>query len=286
MDQNKKQSQIKEIWRRLKKNKPAIIGLVVFLALIFLAIFGEMLIPYEQSINIDMKARLQPPSAEHIFGTDSYGRDQFARVVHSAKISVTIGVVGAMAGLIVGSILGAVSTYYGGVVDLVIMRFIDVLAAIPYLLLAMVVVATMGASMTNLIIAIGVSSIPLFTRLARSNMLTITDQGYVEAARTYGASPLRIMFRHVIPNAAGPLIVQFTMSIADSILTASSLSYLGLGIKPPTPEWGGMLNAGRNFMLESPYLLWFPGLALILAALSISLLGDGLRDALDPKLKT
>ncbi len=166
------------------------------------------------------------------------------------------------------------------------MRLIDILASIPPLLLALVIVATLGANLRNLIIAIGISNIPSFARLSRSTMLTIIEQDYIEAARAYGTSDFRMMFKQVLPNSVGPVIVQTTMSIADMILAASSLSYLGLGIQPPTPEWGAMLNAGREYMQSSPYLLVYPGLAIVLASLSVSLFGDGLRDTLDPRLKT
>lgn len=282
----RKQRQIKEIWRRLKKNKPAVAGLIVFALLCLIAIFGELIVPYSKAIDVNVEHRLQPPSAGHPFGTDAYGRDQFARVIHSAKMSMSIGVLTALGALVFGTIIGACSAYYGKVVDSVFMRLIDILASIPPLLLALVIVATLGASLNNLIIAIGISNIPGFARLSRSTMLTIIEQDYVEAAKAYGSSSTRIMLRHVLPNAVGPVIVQTTMSIADMILAAASLSYLGLGIQPPTPEWGGMLNAGKEYMQRAPYLLVFPGLAIVLASLSVSLFGDGLRDALDPKLKT
>lgn len=282
----KKQSQIKEVWRRLKKNKPAVFGLAIFALLCFLAIFGNLIIPESASLDVDMMQRLQPPSAEHPFGTDAYGRDQLARVVHAAKFSMAIGVITAALALVFGVFVGALAAYYGKTVDNVLMRFMDVLASIPAMLLAMVVVATLGASLQNLILAIFVSNIPGFARLSRSTMFSIIEQDYVEAARAYGSSTGRILLRHVLPNSIGPVIVQTTMSMADMILAAASLSYLGLGIQPPTPEWGGMLNAGKEFMQQAPYLLTYPGLAIVLASLSISLFGDGLRDALDPKLKS
>jgi len=242
----KKQSQAKEVWRRLKKNRPAVIGMVIFLFLCFLAVFGTVLIPYSRSIDQVISNRLQAPSAAHLFGTDAYGRDQFARVIHSARMSMTLGVVTAFAATAIGLIIGACSSFYGKAVDAILMRCVDVLASIPTLLLALVIVATMGASLKNLIIAIGISNIPGFARISRSTMLGIREEGYVEAAKAYGASDIRIMAKYILPNAIGPVIVQTTMSIADMNLAAASLSYLGLGIQPPTPEWGGMLNAGKE----------------------------------------
>lgn len=286
MNEAKKQSQVKEVWRRFKKNKPAVIGLIIFVLLCLVAIFGELIVPYDKAIEQNIMERLQKPSWEYWFGTDGYGRDQFARVIHSAKISLSIGVFASVGALIIGCIIGACSSMYGQHVDNILMRMIDVLASIPPMLLAMICVASLGASMLNLIISITISNIPVFARLARSTMLGVIDSDYVTAARIYGTSDTRLLLKHIMPNAIGPMIVQTTMSVADMILTAASLSYLGMGIQPPTPEWGGMLNAGREFLQTDIYLLVFPGIAIILAALSVSLLGDGLRDALDPKLKS
>ncbi len=281
----KKHSQISEIWRRLKKNRPAVIGMYIFLAFCLVAIFGTILIPYSKSIDIDMANRFVKPCAEHWFGTDMYGRDLFARVVHSARYSMTIGVIASFSATILGVLIGALASFYGKGMDVVLMRLMDILASVPALLMALVIVATMGANLRNLIIAITVSNIPGFARVSRSTMLTIRETDYVEAARAYGTSDWRIIWKYILPNAVGPIIVTSTMSISDTILAAASLSYMGLGIQPPTPEWGGLLNAGREFMSKAPYLLYFPGLAIVLASLSISLFGDGLRDALDPKLK-
>ena len=283
---NKRQSQVKEIWRRIRKNKPAVGGLIVFGILCFLAIFGQMLIPLSQSTDQNISIRLQDPSFEHILGTDGYGRDQFARIIHGARSSISIGVGTSLFALLVGSMIGACSAFYGGRTDNILMRLIDILASTPPMLLAMILVATLGTNMINLMLSIGIAGIPTFSRLARATMMTIIDQDYIVAARTYGTPNLRIMVKHIIPNAMGPLIVQATISIADNILTAASLSYIGLGIQPPAPEWGALLNAGREYLQAHAYLILYPGIALMLAALSISLLGDGLRDALDPRLKT
>ena len=285
-NKRKKQSQIREIWRRLKKNRPAVGGLAVFILICLVAVFGRVFIPEHLSADQVMSDRLQPPSAAHIFGTDSYGRDQFARVIHSTRTSMTLGVGTSLFAMTIGCIVGACSAYYGGITDTIIMRVIDIVASTPPMLLALILVAALGSNMINLMIAIGISSVPAFSRLARATMLNIIDQDYIVAAKTYGTSDARLMLRHIIPNAIGPIIVQTTMSIADTILVAAGLSYIGLGIQPPTPEWGAMLNAGREYLQTHAYLLVFPGLAIILAALSVSLLGDGLRDALDPRLKT
>lgn len=282
----KKRSQVSEIWRRLRKSRSAVLGLVIFVFFLLLAIFGEALIPYAKSLDINVENRLLPPSAEHWFGTDGYGRDVFARCVHSAKYSISIGVLTSLIATVIGSALGAVVSFYGGWVDSVIMRIMDMLSAIPTLLLTLVVVATLGASVPNLIAAITIANVPGFARMARSTMIGIGGQEYVEAAKAYGASDRRIMFKYILPNAVGPIIVTTTMSMAGALLAASSMSYLGLGIKPPTPEWGGLLNAGREFIRTAPFLLYFPGLCIVLASLGFNLLGDGLRDALDPKLKT
>lgn len=286
MNNQRKNSQLKEVWRRLKKNRPAVAGMVVFLLLCFLAIFGHLLIPYSRSLDVDMMNRLLKPSAEHWFGTDGYGRDEFARVIHSARYSMSIGVITSLTATLLGVIIGACASFYGKGVDVILMRLMDILASVPSLLMALVIVATMGASLRNLIIAIAISNIPGFARVSRSTMLTIRETDYVEAARAYGASDARIMVKYILPNALGPIMVSATMAISDTILAAASLSYMGLGIQPPTPEWGGMLNAGKEFMSKAPFLLYFPGVAILLASLSISLFGDGLRDALDPKLKT
>ena len=282
----KKRSQVSEIWRRLRKSRSAVLGLVIFVFFLLLAIFGEALIPYAKSLDINVENRLLLPSAEHWFGTDGYGRDVFARCVHSAKYSISIGVLTSLIATVIGSALGAVVSFYGGWVDSVIMRIMDMLSAIPTLLLTLVVVATLGASVPNLIAAITIANVPGFARMARSTMIGIGGQEYVEAAKAYGASDRRIMFKYILPNAVGPIIVTTTMSMAGALLAASSMSYLGLGIKPPTPEGGGLLNAGREFIRTAPFLLYFPGLCIVLASLGFNLLGDGLRDALDPKLKT
>ncbi|NCB04983.1 MAG: ABC transporter permease [Clostridia bacterium] len=282
---SRKNSQLREIWRRLKKNKAAMIGLVIILIMALGAIFADLIVPYETVIKQNGQERLQPPSAQHIFGTDGFGRDVFARILHGARVSLTIGLATTFFSLIIGGLLGAAAGYYGGWIDDLIMRTMDVIACIPPILLALAIVAALGASMRNLLIAIVISSIPSFIRLIRSVILTIVDQDFIEAARSYGARDIRIIIKYILPNAMGPIIVQSTMAVASMILSAAGLSYIGMGIQPPAPEWGAMLSDAKDYMRTSPYLLYFPGCAILLSALSFNLLGDGLRDALDPKLK-
>ncbi|MGD9569127.1 MAG: ABC transporter permease [Sedimentibacter sp.] len=282
----KKNSIIKETWRRMRKNKSAMLGLFILILFGVTAVFANLIVPEEYVTLQNAKIRLQPPSAEHIFGTDAYGRDLFARVVYGSRTSLTIGFVTAGISLFFGGILGACAAFYGGRIDNVIMRFMDMLSAIPGTLLALSIVAALGPSMMNLLIAIAVSSIPGFVRLIRSVVLSLVEMDFIEAARACGTLDKRIILKHILPNAIGPIIVQTTTSIASMILQASGLSFIGMGVQPPNPEWGSMLSEAREYMRIAPYLLVFPGVSIILAALSFNLLGDGLRDALDPKLRS
>ena len=285
MEEGRQQSFVKETFRRLKKNKSAIIALYVIIFFLIISIFAGVIAPYSACIKQDAANRLQGPSAEHWFGTDEFGRDVFKRVVYGTRISLFIGVIVSGVALIVGGILGAIAAYYGGILDEVIMRFMDMLTSLPSTLLAMCVVAALGPSMTNLLIALTISYAPVFTRIVRSSVLTVVEMEYVEAARACGTSDARIILKHILPNGIGPIIVQTTRTISGTILSAAGLSYLGLGVQSPTPEWGSMLTGAREFMRSSPYLMIFPGIALVATALSFELLGDGLRDALDPRLK-
>jgi len=282
----KKQNQIVQVWKRLQKNKSAMAGLVIITLFIALAVCADFIADYETVVIAqNIEQRLQPPSAEHWFGTDNYGRDIFARVVHGARMSLTIGIVSTLISVFFGGILGALAGFYGGYVDNIISRVMEALMCIPAILMALCIIAALGPSLINLMIAITVSQVPGFTRLIRSVIMTLRDSDYVEAARSCGTSDARIIYRHIIPNAIGPIIVQATMAMADMILTAAGLSFIGMGIAPPTPEWGTMLSEGREQIRNAPYIITFPGLAIILSALSFNMLGDGLRDALDPRLK-
>ncbi len=281
----RKQSQFKEVWRRMKKNKAAMIGLVIFTVLVIVAVFADVIVPYDYGIKNVAAERLQPPSAKHLFGTDEYGRDCFARVVHGSRVSLTIGLFTSLISLAIGGTLGAVAAYYGGLADSIIMRIMDVLTCIPGILLSLAVIAAFGANLQNLLIAITISSVPGTVRLVRATVLGVVGQEYIEAAKSYGAKDARLIYKYIIPNALGPIIVNTTMSVANMIISAAALSFIGLGIQPPRPEWGAMLSNARTYLTSSSYLLIFPGVAILLAALSLNLIGDGLRDALDPKLK-
>ena len=282
---SKKNSQLKEIWRRYKKNKSAMVGLVVLVIFALVAIFADVIVPYEKAIEQNGAVRLQGPNAEHWFGTDAFGRDTFARIVHGSRVSLSIGFAAVGISLIVGGFLGAAAGYYGGKTDNLIMRIMDVFTCVPGILLALAIVAALGSSMRNLLIAITIASIPGFVRLVRSSILTVVENDFIEAARSYGAKDFRIIAKYILPNAMGPIIVQATMGIAGMILSASGLSYMGMGIQPPSPEWGAMLSEAKDYMRVAPYLLYFPGFAILISALCFNLVGDGLRDALDPKLK-
>lgn len=277
--------QLAEFWRRFRKNRSAVVGLIILVLLVGMALFADLIVPYSRCVEQVGADRLQGPSAAHFFGTDEFGRDLFARVVHGSRYSLFIGVATSLMALAAGAILGASAGYFGGMVDNVICRIIDVFMCVPPILLSLAVVAALGTSVRNLIVAITISCIPGNVRLIRSVVLTVAEQDYVEVARSYGASNARIIFRYVLPNAMGPIIVNTTMAISDMILSAAGLSFIGMGIQPPSPEWGALLSAAQTYIFTSPYLLVFPGLFIILSSLSFNLVGDGLTDALDPKLK-
>lgn len=277
--------QFAEFWRRFRKNKSAVAGLLILVLLVGMALFADLIVPYARCVEQVGADRLQGPSAAHFFGTDEFGRDLFARVVHGSRYSLFIGVATSLMALAAGAVLGASAGYFGGMVDNVICRIVDVFMCVPPILLSLAVVAALGTSVRNLIVAITISCIPGNVRLIRSVVLTVAEQDYAEVARSYGASNARIIFRYVLPNAMGPIIVNTTMAISDMILSAAGLSFIGMGIQPPSPEWGALLSAAQTYIFTSPYLLVFPGLFIILSSLSFNLVGDGLTDALDPKLK-
>ncbi|MBE3117053.1 ABC transporter permease [Candidatus Bathyarchaeota archaeon] len=282
----KRRSYIKEMWKSYKKNKLAMLGLTIMVALLLLVVFAEYISPYQYAITMNLREKLQPPSAAHIFGTDGYGRDLFARCIHGLKISLLIGVVTSFLSMVIGVTVGMVVGYYGGITDQIVMRVMDVFAAIPTILLALCIVASFGPNLTNLMIALAISRIHSFTRIVRSSALSIVDQEFIEAARAGGTGDARIIFKHILPNAIGPVIVYTTMNIAYIILAAASLSFLGLGVNPPTPELGAIITEAKEFMRTSAYMMVFPGLLIIISSLSANLIGDGMRDILDPRLKS
>ncbi|MBQ5869642.1 MAG: ABC transporter permease [Lachnospiraceae bacterium] len=282
----KKRSQFEEVWRRLKKNKMAMLGLAIVVFLVLLAVFADVLFDYaEIVIKQNTAIRLQGPSAEHWFGTDEFGRDILARLVHGGRISLVVGVIAVAIALVLGGTLGAISGFFGGKVDMLISRAMDILLAVPSLLLSITIVSALGPSIINLMIAIAVSSVPGYARIVRSSVMTVRDNEFVEAAKAIGANDAQIIASHILPNCLAPIIVQVSLKVASAILSTSGLSFLGLGVKAPTPEWGSMLSGGRAYLRNAPHLTVFPGLCIMLTILSMNLLGDGLRDALDPKLK-
>lgn len=282
----KKRGQLSEIWRRMRRNKLAMVGLVIVCILILVALFANQIADYETMvIKQNVAIRLQGPSAEHWCGTDEFGRDIFARLVHGARISLLVGVIAVTIALATGGTLGAIAGYFGGVIDNVIMRVMDIFLSIPILLLAIMIVTALGSSMMNLMIAIGLASMPTFARVVRASVLSVKDQEYVEAARAIGAKTGHIILRHIMPNCLSPIIVQATLRVATAILSTASLSFIGLGMQPPAPEWGAMLASGRSFIRDAPHIVIIPGLLIMVTILALNLLGDGLRDALDPKLK-
>ena len=280
----KSQSQVKEIWRRLCKNKLAILGLILVIVIILASILAPVLSPYEYDA-IDPANAKQFPSLAHLLGTDHYGRDILTRILYGGRTSLLISVVAIAISLIIGGLLGAVASYFGGLQENIIMRLLDVLMAVPGLLLAVAISASLGVGMLNCAIAIGISSIPSFARIIRASVLSIKDQEYIEAAKACGVRDWTIILRHVIPNSLAPIMVQSTLRVGESIMTISSLSFIGLGVQAPTPEWGSMLAQGRDLIRDFWPIVTFPGIAIMLTVVAFNLLGDGLRDALDPRLK-
>jgi peptide/nickel transport system permease protein len=262
------------------------LGLVILVLLALSAIFADFIADYDSKVIAqNISERLQGPSAAHWFGTDEFGRDIFARIIHGGRVSLVVGLISVSVSLIIGGALGAFAGFYGGNVDNVIMRIMDIFLAIPSTLLAITIVAALGTSLVNVMLAIGISGIPNFARIVRAAVMSVKDQEFVESARAIGASNATIIFREIIPNCMAPIIVQATLSVASAILSTASLSFLGLGVQPPSPEWGAMLSSGRNFLRDAIHITLFPGLAIVITILALNLLGDGLRDALDPRLK-
>lgn len=273
-----------EFWRKFRRQPVAIAALVFVLLLVLLAVFAPLISPYDAENYFDYDKLNQPPSWQHWMGVDPLGRDIFSRILWGARISLAAGFLSVVLGGIVGSALGLLAGYYEGWWDRIVMRICDVLFAFPGILLALGVVAILGSSMVNVVVAVSVFSVPAFARLVRGNTLVLKHMTYVEAVRSIGASDWTILMRHILPGSISAIVVYFTMRLGTSIITAASLSFLGMGAQPPTPEWGAMLNEARADMVNAPHVALFPSLAIFLTVLAFNLLGDGLRDALDPKL--
>ncbi len=280
----KKKSQMWEIWRRFQKNKMAMLGLCLIAIMILGAVFANVIAPYGYDDQI-LKERLQKPSAAHIMGTDNLGRDIFSRILYGARVSLQVGLISVGIGALIGSVMGSLSAFYGGYVDSILMRVVDVMIAMPGILLAIAICAALGAGLFNTMIAVGISTVPTYARVVRSSVMTIKQQEYIEAAKAIGASDRRVILRHIIPNSLAPIIVQASLGVARAILSAASMSFIGLGIQPPNPEWGAMLSAGRSYIRNFPHMVFYPGLAIMITIFGLNLFGDGLRDALDPRLK-
>lgn len=278
------QSQWRIVGRQLRRNRAAMIGATIIALEVLIAVFAPIVAPYEP-LKQNPRAALQAPSAEHYFGTDDTGRDLFSRVVYGTRISLRIGLISVAIGGGIGVVLGLIAGYRGGFSDALIMRLMDLLLAFPGILLALAIIAILGPGLFNVMIAVGVGGIPVYTRVARASTLAIREREYVVGARATGCGDLRILARYILPNVLPPLIVLATLGIAGAILTAAGLSFIGLGAVPPTPEWGAILTLGRKYINQAWWYTTFPGIAIIVTVLGINMLGDALRDALDPKLR-
>ncbi len=275
----------RDAWRRLRYSITARIGIVIVGIIVLTAILAPIVNPYNAKLDADLEHSRQAPSMQHIFGTDRLGRDIFRRIIHGAGLSLSVGIVAVFTAGSIGTLLGLVSGYFGGATDMVIMRLMDILMAFPGMLLAIAIVAVRGTGLFNTVVAISVVGIPGYARLVRSMVLSIREREYIQAAQMVGVRSLRIIARHVFPNSLAPVIVSATMGIGGSILTAAALGFLGLGAQPPMPEWGAMISDGVPFLRQSPHIVFFPGMATMLSVLGFNLLGDGLRDALDPQMQ-
>lgn len=279
-----RESQFRIVSRRLAKNPSAVIGFVVASLLVLMALFAPLIVPYSID-GQDLFNTRAAPSKAHLFGTDELGRDVLSRVIYGSRFSLSIGVLSVLVGTSLGMLFGAVAGYFGGMVDNLIMRFVDILQSIPGILLAITVSVVLGPGFMNSMLALAIGAIPMSARLLRASILGIRTEEYLEAAISINARTSRIILKHVLPNSFAPVLVSATMMVGHVILGAAMLSFIGLGIQPPTPEWGAMIAGGRSLIRSAPHMVTFPGIFIMLAVLSVNLFGDGLRDALDPKLK-
>ncbi len=280
----KKTNRTKEVWRRLLKNRLAVAGLIFILFLFVVMIFADQLAPYGYA-DQDFSATYQGPSAAHWLGTDHLGRDILSRLIYGSRVSMEIALLSVAISAAIGVAVGALAGFYGGVVDNLLMRFLDIYQSIPVLILSIAIATSLGPGVLNTILALAISVCPQYARMMRASIMTVRDKEYIEAATAINASNARIILKHAIPNAFSPMIVNITMSIGSSMLTAATLSFVGLGAQPPSPEWGAMLTAAKNYIRDYPYMITSPGVCIMLSVLSFNVLGDGLRDALDPRLK-
>jgi peptide/nickel transport system permease protein len=279
-----KTSQTAEVWRRLKRNRAAVVGGLIVLLFVSIAILAPLITPYPPNEG-DLAKRLKPPSREYLLGTDSLGRDLLSRVIYGARISLQIQVVAVFIALVIGTLLGLIGGYYGGKFDHLIMRFMDILLAFPGIFLAISIIAVLGPGLANLMLAAGIYSVPQFARIVRGSVISLKEKEFIEAARAVGESDFNILFRYILPNSMAPIIIQTTLRMATVLLTASGLSFLGLGVQPPTAEWGAMLSNARAYLITAPHVATIPGLAIMLVVMGFNLFGDGLRDSLDPRLR-
>jgi peptide/nickel transport system permease protein len=271
-------------WRRLRRSSNLVVGAIIVVAVVAAAALAGHLAPYDP-IDQEFTNQLRAPASAHLFGTDEFGRDIFSRVLFGARIALQVGILADLIATVLGVLLGVVAGYVGGRLDALVTRVLDIMLAFPYLLLAMIVVAILGPGLTNAMIAIAVVYTPQFARVVRGVVLSVKEQDHVEAARAIGANPVRILGRCILPNIVSPIIVMATLTIGFMIVETAGLSFLGLGASPPTPEWGSMLATGRSFMLTAPWICTFPGLAILVTVVGFNLVGDGLRDLLDPRLR-
>lgn len=284
LKKRKKQSEFVRVMKQLSKNKIAMLGLIILVIECLLAILAPYIAPYHYAA-MDLTSPFATPSLQHLFGCDDMGRDIFSRILYGARYSISIGIIAVIISATIGMVIGAIAGFFGGAIDNILMRILDVMQAIPGMLLMIVISAVLGPGFFNTIIALSVSSISGMARMLRAQMMKERDNEYVEAAVSINCGKGKIIFSHLLPNCISPLIVQATMGVAQTITMAAGLSFIGLGVQPPLPEWGAMLSSARQFIRQSPHLVIFPGLAIAVTVLALNLLGDGLRDALDPKLK-
>lgn len=274
-----------EFWHHFCENKTAVLGLIILTLIVAVAIFAPLIADYESVITQDLNSRTIGPCKEYWFGTDGYGRDIFSRVIWGSRISLLIAFATIFIACVVGMFLGVLCGYFGGMLDTVVMRIVDVFMCLPPLLFSLSIVSALGNGMWNLIMAVGITMMPYFTRVVRASVMSVVTMDYIEAARSNDSSNLHIIFRHIIPNCMGPIIVEATISLSSVIMIAAGLSFIGLGVQPPTPEWGSMLSDAREYMRKAPWMVMAPGFSIVLTSLSFNLVGDGVRDALDPRQK-